>query len=80
MLEAFDNAQGETSITRWRHGENKYFTRITSDLNRGARGKFIYVSYSMQTPMISYPITGVDARVCGPAPPPLNPDWEYATW
>jgi hypothetical protein len=80
MLEAFGDWQGETSITRWHHDENKHFTRIPSDLNRGARGKFIFVSYSKQAPVRCYPITGINAIVCGESPPSLESGWEYATW
>jgi hypothetical protein len=80
MLEAFDDGQGYTVSSRWRHPENKPFTRIASDLNRGAHGKYIYLNCSQRRPTARSPIAQVQATVCGEHPPPLAPPWEYVTW
>jgi hypothetical protein len=80
MLECFDQWRSETSITKLHHGETKQFTRIDSDLNRGARGKFVFVSYSHQAPPGCLPITSVHAVIGDKIPPPPSPRWEYVTW
>jgi hypothetical protein len=80
MLEWFDEQRGETSIVETHHGETKQFTRIIADLNRGARGAYVYLSYSRQAPSGWHPITAVHATVCGEVPPAISPGWEYVTW
>jgi hypothetical protein len=80
MLEAFDDEKSSTFSDRWHQGEYKPFTRIASDLNRGAHGKYIYLNYSQRPPTARSPITEVQAIVWGERPPSLAPRWEYVTW
>jgi hypothetical protein len=76
VLEWFDNEQ----TTRQYNMNGKSYTRILVDLNSGARGKWIYLSYTKDRSSRKTPICEIEACTCHEGNPSWRDGWEFVCW
>jgi hypothetical protein len=74
-MEAFDNEA--TNSEYWENGCT--YTRILVDLNSGAHGKWIYLSYTRDS-NAGRPIKEIGSDVSGSAGPGTRSGWESVCW
>jgi hypothetical protein len=78
ILERFNGSQ---SVNSFIDGDGRRYNRILADLNSGAGGPYIYVSFTKDPFPGRPPVCGIRPHT-GPdvTRPSLPPNWEYVCW